>query len=68
MSVSTFEFEKPITEIEQKITKLRGAEDPQPDQNAQIEILEKRLAEIHREIYGNLPPWQRVQIARQLHF
>ncbi len=66
MSVSTFEFEKPITEIEQKITKLRGAEDPQPDQNAQIEILEKRLAEIHREIYGNLTPWQRVQIARHL--
>ena len=44
MSVSTFEFEKPITEIEQKITKIRGAEEPQPDQDAQIEMLEKRLA------------------------
>jgi acetyl-CoA carboxylase carboxyl transferase subunit alpha len=66
MSVSTFEFEKPITDIEQEIVKLRDTEEPEPGLQDKLEALEKRLSEIRRDIYGNLTAWQRVQIARHL--
>lgn len=60
------EFEKPIIELEQQIESLKTAE--RQDQKSWIEIkrLEERLAEKKFEIYSNLAPWQRVQLARHL--
>jgi len=59
------EFEKPIREIEEKIEKLSaaaagGKSSPQAD----IRKLRTKLAQVEHELYQNLTPWQRTQLAR----
>lgn len=59
------EFEKPIVELERELEKLRAKADSQDiDMSGEISTMESKLAETKREIYQNLTPWQRVQIAR----
>jgi acetyl-CoA carboxylase carboxyl transferase subunit alpha len=59
------EFEKPIAELEREIDKLRAkAESQNIDMSAEISNMESKLAQTRREIYENLTPWNRVQIAR----
>jgi len=59
------EFEKPAAELERELEKLRSKSASQDiDMSAEISIMEKKLAETRAEIYRNLTPWQRVQIAR----
>ncbi|WP_413379119.1 acetyl-CoA carboxylase carboxyl transferase subunit alpha [Alkalihalobacillus sp. 1P02AB] len=58
-------FEKPIIELKNKISELRTfTEEKEIDLSEEIIKLEKRLHELEKEIYGNLQPWERVQIAR----
>jgi acetyl-CoA carboxylase carboxyl transferase subunit alpha len=60
-----FDFEKPIAELEQKITELQKfSADKEIDLSQEVAILEKKAASLKKEIYGNLEPWQKVQIAR----
>ncbi|BCX49191.1 acetyl-coenzyme A carboxylase carboxyl transferase subunit alpha [Haloferula helveola] len=59
------EFEKPIVELERELEKLRAKADSQDiDMSGEIATMEGKLAETRRQIYLNLTPWQRVQIAR----
>lgn len=59
------EFEKPLIELERQIAHLkRMAVERQLDVDDEIEPLETKLDELRREIYGNLTPMQRVQVAR----
>ena len=61
----TLEFEKPIAELERQIDELKQlAGEQQLDVDDEIAPLEKKLAELREEIYKNLTPWQRVQVAR----
>src|ERR1043166_10327565 len=63
---ATLEFEKPIQELERQIEELKKlAGDRQLDVANEIEPLEKKLTELRGEIYRNLTPWQRVQVARK---
>jgi acetyl-CoA carboxylase carboxyl transferase subunit alpha len=63
---ATLEFEKPIQELEKQIEELKKlAGDRQLDVANEIEPLEKKLTELRGEIYRNLTPWQRVQVARK---
>jgi len=63
---ATLEFEKPIQELERQIEELKKlADDRQLDVTTEIEPLEKKLSELRGEIYRNLTPWQRVQVARK---
>ncbi|WP_062047787.1 acetyl-CoA carboxylase carboxyl transferase subunit alpha [Bacillus sp. JCM 19034] len=58
-------FEKPIVELKNKIKELRSfTEEKDIDLSDEIQKLEKRLHQLEQEIYGNLQPWERVQIAR----
>ena len=58
-------FEKPITELKDKISELRTfTEEKDIDLTAEITKLEARLKQLEQDIYGNLQPWERVQIAR----
>ena len=60
-----FDFEKPIIELEQKIAELQKfSAEKDIDLSREIETLEKKTANLKKEIYGNLQPWQKVQIAR----
>ncbi|MBP2077351.1 acetyl-CoA carboxylase carboxyl transferase subunit alpha [Oceanobacillus polygoni] len=59
------EFEKPIVNLREKINELKNfTENSEIDLTAEIETLEKRLAILENDIYGNLKPWDRVQMAR----
>ncbi|GAE30111.1 acetyl-CoA carboxylase carboxyl transferase subunit alpha [Halalkalibacter hemicellulosilyticus] len=58
-------FEKPIVELKDKINELRSfTEEKEIDLTDEIKKLEKRLQQLEQDIYGNLQPWERVQIAR----
>lgn len=65
MSIKPLEFEQPIAELEAEIQKLKTKSDSQSiDMSEQISSMEQKLQETRNEIYNNLTPWQRVQIAR----
>jgi acetyl-CoA carboxylase carboxyl transferase subunit alpha len=64
------DFEKPIIELQAKLDELR--EHPEKHSlgisfEEEIKIIEKRLEETRRDIFLNLTPWQRVQLARHPH-
>ncbi len=59
------DFEKPIGELEEKIEELRKiSEGGDIDIASEIKRLEKKVKDLRAEIYSNLSPWQRTQIAR----
>lgn len=59
------DFEKPIIELEKKIEELRHLTTGQKlEFNDEIKTLEEKLEKLKRQIFENLSPWQRVQIAR----
>jgi acetyl-CoA carboxylase carboxyl transferase subunit alpha len=64
-STPTLEFEKPIFELEKQIDELkRLAGDQQLRVEEEIAPLEKKLTELRQEVYRNLSPLQRLQVAR----
>ena len=59
------QFEKPLTELRAKIAELRSfTEDKGIDFSEEIAKLEQKAVEMEQSIYGELTPWQKVQIAR----
>ena len=59
------EREKGLLELEQRIEELKSHAAQQPvDMSAEIRALEAKYAEIQREIFGTMTPWQRVHMAR----
>ncbi len=59
------DFEKPIIELERKIEELKTlAVKQKVDFSGEIRKLDERLQQSKLEVYRNLTPWQRVQIAR----
>jgi acetyl-CoA carboxylase carboxyl transferase subunit alpha len=62
---SSLDFEKPIIELERQIEELKKAAGRLPV-TAQDDLapLERRLADMRSEVYKNLTPYQRVQVAR----
>lgn len=59
------EFDRPINELEVKINELKiFSEEKEISLDKEIEVLEERLNRLKREIYENLNPWQKTQIAR----
>ncbi|MFS0673055.1 acetyl-CoA carboxylase carboxyl transferase subunit alpha [Ornithinibacillus sp. 179-J 7C1 HS] len=59
------DFEKPIINLKEKIAELKKfTSDSDIDLSDEIATLEQRLADLENDIYGNLKPWQRVQMAR----
>jgi len=65
MATYTLEFEKPILELETKIQELKQfAQVEKVDFSAEVTRLERKVARLQEEIFANLTPWQRTQIAR----
>jgi acetyl-CoA carboxylase carboxyl transferase subunit alpha len=61
------DFEKPITELQNKLEDLRA----HPEKHSlgisfeeEIQLIERKLEETRRQVFLNLTPWQRVQLAR----
>ena len=64
-TATSLEFERPIVELEKQIDELKKlAGDRQLNVTDEIMPLERKLAELRQEIYRNLTPLQRVQVAR----
>ncbi|GAA5494121.1 acetyl-CoA carboxylase carboxyltransferase subunit alpha [Rubritalea squalenifaciens DSM 18772] len=65
MSTKPLEFEQPIFELENELSKLKKKSSSQNiDMSDEISAMEQKLADTRNEIYTNLTSWQRVQIAR----
>lgn len=65
MPTYTLEFERPILELEAKIQELKQfAEAEKVDVSAEMARLERKVARLQEEVFANLTPWQRTQIAR----
>ena len=63
--IQAFEWEKPILELEAKITELRQFVDSaEMDFSREINTLERRVEKLRKEIYEKLTPFQRVMMAR----
>src|SRR6266511_1547686 len=65
MATHTLDFERPLLELERQIEEMkRVAGETAVDVAKELAPLEKKLAELRAEIYKNLTPMQRVQVAR----
>ena len=63
--IVSLEFEKPIAELESKISELRScAASEHMDFSEEIRTLDEKCEQLKRQIYGALTPWRRVMIAR----
>jgi acetyl-CoA carboxylase carboxyl transferase subunit alpha len=60
----TLEFERPITELEQKIEELKGLQIGNIDFSEEIDRLKSKAERLREEIFTDLTPWQVVQISR----
>jgi acetyl-CoA carboxylase carboxyl transferase subunit alpha len=64
-SAPVMEFEKPIADLEKQIDELKRLAGGQKlNVTDEIAPLERKLSELREEIYRNLSPLQRVQVAR----
>ncbi|MBL1408539.1 acetyl-CoA carboxylase carboxyltransferase subunit alpha [Sphingobacterium faecale] len=62
---TTFDFEKPIADLQTQIEKVRQVADKtKVDMSATIRELEEKLAETTVEVYKNMTGWQKVQMSR----
>ena len=65
MANTILDFEKPIAELEEQILTLEnGGNAEERDTAHEIRSLRRKLEKTKKEIFGNLTPWQRVQLAR----
>jgi len=61
----SFDFEKPLADLQGQIDKVRQVEDKtQVDMSATLTELEEKLETAQKELYSNLSGWQKVQISR----
>jgi acetyl-CoA carboxylase carboxyl transferase subunit alpha len=62
---ATLSFERPIAELEDEIRELRRAQESgKSDVAKELRAAEDRASALMREIFSQLTPWQRVQLAR----
>jgi acetyl-CoA carboxylase carboxyl transferase subunit alpha len=59
------EFEKPLRELEKQLESLHQQSlENNIDMSAELATIEAKIETTKRDIYSNLTPWQRVQVAR----
>jgi len=64
-TLAHLDFEKAIAEVEQQISRLQGlARDRGLDVSAELLSLERKLQTLKRDVFRNLTPIERVQVAR----
>jgi acetyl-CoA carboxylase carboxyl transferase subunit alpha len=65
MVKNALDFEKPITELQKKISELEHFSSTSGiDCREQLDALNGHLDTLKKEIYSNLTPWQRIQLSR----
>ena len=61
---SYLDFEKPVAELESKIDELRTLAASGSDIGDEVARIEDKAAQALTELYANLTPWQKTQVAR----
>src|SRR2546423_4040116 len=63
---SYLDFEKPVAEIEAKVAELRALEssDSAAAIGEEISRLQAKAAQTLKDLYAELTPWQKTQVAR----
>jgi acetyl-CoA carboxylase carboxyl transferase subunit alpha len=61
---SYIDFEKPVAELESKLDELRALAAGGSDIGDEIVRIEDRAAQTLNDLYANLTPWQKTQVAR----
>ncbi|HAU22156.1 MAG TPA: acetyl-CoA carboxylase carboxyl transferase subunit alpha [Erythrobacter sp.] len=62
---SYLEFEKPVAQLDERISELRSAaEGGDVDITAELKRLERKSASLLASTYASLSPWQKTQVAR----
>ena len=67
MAYTYLEFEKPISDLENKIENLRDSKDNDESVHQEISSLSNKIENLTKEIYEDLSIWQKVQVARHPH-
>lgn len=63
--VKTLPFEEPVIQLRDKISELKEfTSTAEVDLSTEIQQLEDRLQKLETDIYDNMQPWDRVQVAR----
>jgi len=63
--VKTLTFEEPVVQLRNKIHELKEfTANADVDLTSEIQQLEVRLVKLEKDIYENMQPWDRVQVAR----
>jgi acetyl-CoA carboxylase carboxyl transferase subunit alpha len=61
----TFDFEKPLADLQQQIDKIKQVEEKtKVDMSATLNELQDKFDDTKRELYTHLTGWQKVQISR----
>src|SRR5262245_49435584 len=58
------DFERPIIDLERKISELRGLSTGSVDFSAEIRKLEQKARKLQKEVFADLTPQQKVQLSR----
>lgn len=61
---SYLDFEKPVAELDSKIDELRALAASGSDIGQEISGIEEKAAQALKDLYDNLTPWQKTQVAR----
>jgi acetyl-CoA carboxylase carboxyl transferase subunit alpha len=65
MDTTSFDFEKPIADLNQEIEKVKQiAEKTKVNMSDKVKELESKLEKTKKEVYQNLSRWQEVQLSR----
>jgi len=61
------DFERPLMDLEREYEELKHFASPEdPKVAARLKKIEAKIEKLKREIYSNLTPWQRTQLARHI--
>ncbi|YBW38033.1 acetyl-CoA carboxylase carboxyltransferase subunit alpha [Nitrobacter sp. TKz-YC01] len=61
---SYLDFEKPVAELDSKIDELHALAASGSDISEEISSIEEKAAQALKDLYANLTPWQKTQVAR----
>ena len=67
MAYTYLEFEKPISDLENKIENLETSTKKETDVSREISEISTQIESVTKEIYSKLDIWQKVQVARHPH-
>jgi len=63
-ALNRLSFEKPIYELEDRIAKLEASGDRKQETIEETRRLRREVAELKKSTFGNLQPWQTVEVSR----